>query len=85
MDTLRATEIFSQAGLCLIAIESADLQQSKTELGYHIRAHLAPLALIVCTSDEIFAFDMQAQPIAVEHLVENIPELKNIITSFKCR
>jgi len=83
MRSLRAREIFNDAELRLIAIESIELQQHKTDLGHQLYGHLDPLALMICTRDRVYALDMQARPITVEQLLGDIPELEDMIAALK--
>jgi len=82
MGSLRATEIFNNAGLMLVAIESVDLQQSKTDTGCQVYGNIEPIAVIVCNADGIYALDMQASLTAIDQLLEDIPELCTMIAPF---
>lgn len=82
MGTLRAKEIFNHAGLRLVVIESAELRCSKEDLGCQVYGRLDPIAVIICARDHVYALDMKAQPIAIDQLLEDIPELQDIIAPF---
>jgi uncharacterized spore protein YtfJ len=43
---------------------------------------IEPVAVIVCSSDGIYALDMEASSTLVEPLIKEIPELEAIIASF---
>jgi len=83
MLTLRATEIFHDSGLMLIAIESVVCNHSKTSPGYGLYGVIEPVAVIVCSSDGIYALDMEAETTVVDHFRQAIPELDAMIASFK--
>ena len=83
MGSLRATEVVNHDGLCLIAIESIERQHNMMELGCQLYGRLDPIAIIVCTRDRVYALDMQGRPTAIEQLLEDIPELQDIIAAFK--
>lgn len=82
MDRLRASEIFNDSSRMLIAVESIDVQQIKTNANYWLHGNIVTTAIIVCDADEIYALDMDATIIDVEQLRQGIPELDAIIVSF---
>ena len=82
MGSLCATEIFNDAGLMLVAIESVDLQQSKTDTGCRVYGNIEPIAVIVCKADGVYALDMQASLTAIEQLLEDVPGLGAMIAPF---
>jgi hypothetical protein len=82
MGTLRASEIFNDSGLMLIAIESVDFRHSKTNTVCRIYGKIEPIAVIVCGPDAIYALDMEAKPAALDQLRQDIPELDAIIEPF---
>ena len=87
MSSLRTREIFDDAmaglGLRLIAVESVDFSHSKTNTGCHLYGTLEPVAVIVCGPDGAYALDMDAKPIAIDQLKQDIPELDVAITPSK--
>jgi hypothetical protein len=82
MTALRATEIFNDAKQMLIAIESVGCRHIKTSKSYQLYGKIEPIAVIVCSSGEIYAFDMAARYILLDELRQNVPELDGIIASF---
>ena len=82
MGTLRASEIFNDSGLMLIAIESVDFRHSKTNTVCRMYGKIEPIAVIVCGPDAIYALDMEAKPAALDQLRQDIPELDAIIEPF---
>ena len=83
MGTLRASEIFNDSGLMLIAIESVDFRYSKTNTICRVYGKMEPIAVIVCGPDATYAVDMEAKPAALDQLRQDIPELDAIITPFE--
>lgn len=82
MNTLRASEIFNDSRLMLIAIESVDFRYSKTNTVCRMVGNIEPIAVIVCAPDATYALDMEAKPAALEKLRQDIPELDAIIAPF---
>lgn len=83
MNPLRTREIFNDSRRMLIAVESVDLQHSKTNTNCQLYGRIEPIAIVVCDIDKIYALDMNAKLIALDQLREDIPELDAIITPFK--
>lgn len=83
MCPLRVSEMFNDSGFTLLAVESVDIQHSKTDAGCWLYGSIEPMAVIVCGPDEIFALDMQAKLIALDQLIQEIPELDAMIAPFK--
>lgn len=79
MVTLRASEIFSDSRLTLIAVESVDFQHTKTNTGYRVYGNIEPIVLIVCGPDGTYALDMEAKLVTFDQLKQNIPELETLI------
>lgn len=82
MSTLRASVIFSDSRLTLIAVESVDLRHSKTNTGCRLYGNIEPVAVIVCGPDGTYALDMEAKLTAFDQLRQDIPELDTIIAPF---
>ncbi len=82
MKTLRAIEIYKDTKLTLIAIESVDYQQSKTNMGWRLFGKIEPTAVIVCGTDTTYALDMESNPADFGYLKQEIPELDAIIAPF---
>ena len=80
MDKLRATVIFNVAGMKLIAIECVDCMQIKTRSSYRFVARIEPEAVIVCHQHgHVYAMDMNAQPVALEALMRDVPGLARML------
>ncbi len=82
MATLRASEIFSDSGRRLIAIESVDFVCDRTGSASRLYGKIEPVALIVCTPDTHYAQDIQARPVALDQLRQDMPELDAIMAPF---
>jgi len=83
MATLRAREVFSDSRRKIVAIESVDFQPKKTNTHCRLFGYLKPIAVIVYSPEAIYAIDMESQPVALEQLRQDLPELDIMITSFK--
>ena len=80
MDKLRATVIFNDAGMKLIAIECVDCTQIKTKSSYRFVARIAPEAVIVCHQrGHVYAMDMNAQAMDLEPLMRDVPGLARML------
>ncbi len=80
MDNRRATVIFNDAGMKLIAIECLDCTQIKTKSSYRFVARIEPEAVIVCHQHgHAYAMDMNAQPVLLEALMRDVPGLARML------
>jgi hypothetical protein len=79
MCTLRASELFNEAGLRLVAVESVDIQNSKTGICFRLSGNIKPVAVIVCGTEACYALDMDANPVDIDQLRQDIPGLDAII------
>lgn len=79
MDKVRATVIFNDASVKLIAIESINWKYVKTDMGCRIFANMEPIAVIVCHRRGVYAMDMSAQPMVLEQLKRDVPGLARIL------
>jgi len=82
MATLRAREVLTDSKYKIVAIESIDFQSKKTNTHSRMFGYLKPIAIIVYSPDSLYAIDMEAQPVALEQLRQDVPELETMITSF---
>jgi len=73
MDILRSREIYRDARILLIVVESVNLQHTRSDFCCHIQGSITPLTVIVHTPDGIYARDMEAKPVALESLRAFIP------------
>jgi len=83
MGLLRSNEIFSDATLNVIAVESLSVECQRTRAVHTIVGNLAPLAVIVCTPDAITAIDMEAQPADLARLRRDVPGLNAMIATYE--
>lgn len=83
MERLRAREIFSNAMLTLVAVESVDLRHDKTDNGCRLYGRVEPIAVIVCRLDGTYALDLAARRTDLEHLSRNVPELDTLIARLR--
>jgi hypothetical protein len=81
MARLRATEIFNDAGMALIAVESVEIKPSKTGAGCRFYAGIEPVAVIVCRPGKVYALDMNAEKTALDRFMRDIPGLSAMIAS----
>ena len=82
MTALRASEIFSDSGIKLIAIESVDFQSSRTTSRCQVYGNIKPIAVVVCGSQGIYALDMESKPADLGQLRQVIPELDALVSTF---
>ena len=82
MDTLRVSEIFSDATRMLIAIESVNFQHGRSDAGCQLYGSVKPIAIIVCNPDGAYALDMEAETADLDQLRRDLPELDTIFARF---
>jgi uncharacterized spore protein YtfJ len=75
MARLRVRELHRGETLCIHAVESIDVQRVSSDNGCRLFARLEPVAVIVCDSDAVKAFDMAAEEIDFPGLRALVPEL----------
>lgn len=78
MARLRVRELHREETLCIHAVESIDVQRVSSDNGYRLFAQLEPVAVIVCASGVVKAFDMAATEIDFLDLRALAPELADI-------
>ena len=79
MDSLRSSEIYRDAGCKLITVQAVELQQGANDAGCYLHGSMKPVAVIVCSRDGIYALDMNAEPVALERLLHDVPGLDSLI------
>jgi hypothetical protein len=79
MDKLRATVIFNNASVKLIAIESINWKHIRTDMSCRFAANMEPIAVIVCHRRGAYAMDMSAQPMILEQLQRDVPGLARML------
>lgn len=75
MSVLRLREMYNDAGLTLLAVETVTVQRSAAGGFGYCSGNLQPVAIIVSTRAQRYALDMNAQPIQLGQLVRDLPEL----------
>lgn len=75
MSTLRTVEIFNDSRFRLIAVQASDLRHGKSNAVAGLYGKMEPVALVVCGSDEIYALDMNANPVELSELQDIVADL----------
>lgn len=75
MDRLRASEIYADGMLRLIAIESVRYRSGKSAGLYHLHASLEPAALVVCTADGNRLVNLAMADSSLEDMERKVPAL----------
>lgn len=83
MQTLRASEIFRNARLMLVAVQSVEFRHGCANTGCQVFGSIEPIAVVVCGLDAIYALDMKAKPIPLEQLSADVPGLDALLTAFR--
>jgi len=79
MDTLRTVELYRDDNRKLIAIESVDLSYAKSETSCQLYGALAPIAIVVCTSEGNEVLIAVEDDTNLETLKHTYPELDELI------
>lgn len=79
MLTLRTIENVNDSAFRLFAVESAEVQCNKGNVGCLMYANVEPIAVIVCGVDGAYALDMYSERTDLEQLRQQIPELDAVI------
>ena len=61
----------------LIAVESVKFQHSITNAGGHLIGNIKPVAVIVRSQEGMYALDLEAKPVDIDQLKQDIPELRS--------
>ena len=83
MNAMRVNEIFSDSRRLLVAVESVDLQRNQVDTSLLMHGSLNPVAIVVCDLGSTYAFDMEAKPVAVDELRQDLPDLDTAICAFE--
>lgn len=75
MTTFRPRQLHVDRGLALIAIESVETYRHGSNSGYRFSATVEPIALVICGPDTVRALDMQGDPVDVDGLRRDVPDL----------
>ena len=81
--TLRASKLFSDSSCTLIAVEAIEFQHDQSNNSCRLYGTIAPVAVIVCNPNGIYAIDMEAKPTAFDKLRQAIPELEGMIADYE--
>jgi hypothetical protein len=72
-DTLRSREIYKDANVALIAVESINFRPVKTTFGFHFSGTIDPIAVIVSSPDGTYALGMDGEALDLDQLRRDIP------------
>lgn len=79
MTRLLAVEIFRDSRLRLISVKAVELIPVKMDSFYALSGAIKPTALVVCTPDETYAVDMQAQRRSLDFLRLHAEDLDDML------
>lgn len=82
MESIRASEIYRNAGFVLVALERVEYRQDKMKKLFQIYGRIEPIAVVICSPDTVTAIDMTGAPIAVDRLRGSIPNLDAILKPY---
>ena len=82
MKTLRLRKILDEDARKLIAVESVESTQSKTDTGGRFFGSIKPIALVVCDPRGSYALDIEARTADLEQLRRDLPELDALVEQF---
>lgn len=82
MKTYRTRQIFNDASLSVIAVESVDSRRTRTNTGCQMYGNIQPVAVVVCGPAGAYALGMEAEPADLDQLKRDIPELNASIAQF---
>jgi hypothetical protein len=83
MRKVRATTIYSDSAMKVIAVESLRSYRNADHRRCHLYGELRPLAVVVCASDSISAVDINGRAMDVDRLSEEVPSLRTTISSWR--
>ena len=81
MNRLRATPVYNDSRLSLIAVESIDRGLDKSESGCRLYGSIKPVAVIVCDPDGAFALGIEPGFADIDPLLEDVPGLAAMIAA----
>ena len=85
MNSLRATPIYTNSKLSLIAVESIERGHHKSESGCRFFGGIKPVAVIVCDRDGAFALGIEEGFADIDPLLEDVPGLAAMISASRSR
>ncbi len=80
MTSLKARKIFSDDERSVVVVESVDIRFEKYDTGFGVLAFLAPVATVILQAGRASAFDANADPVDLDGLVDQVPELSMILS-----
>jgi len=78
---LRASIAFRDGALTLVAVESAESYARREKGHWQVSGIVKPIAVVVCGPGEPYALDMEANPLDLEELKRDVPDLDAAIAS----
>ena len=79
MSVLRTREIHNDFQIRLFVVEAVELQHGKTGSLLYCSGTKQPIAIVALDREGIHAFDMEAKPIRLNDLVEDVPDLSSVL------
>jgi len=79
MTRLTAREIYRDTDLRLLMVEASECQSQKTGTRYHAYGIKKPVAIIVSRKEKTYALDMEAKPLSMEQLSQDVPGLDALV------
>ena len=74
MATLRSTEIYADAGVTIVAVDSVAFRSGRAAFGFHVAGHREPVAVIVSDTDGAYALGMDGQALELDVLQREIAD-----------
>jgi hypothetical protein len=81
MVTFRARQIYDDSVHKLIMLERVEYWHYKTEVACYLQGGIKPIAILHFNSDGLYSLDMQAEPITIDRLRQDIPDFDVLISS----
>lgn len=78
----RATEVFTDAGLKIVAIESVTMSHGTSSNRCGFLASIVTKAVVVLAEDDTYAVDLKAGKMTLGQLRRELPALDEIIAPF---
>jgi hypothetical protein len=81
MAELRARRVYDDEDRTVVVVESIDIRFRKADEGFGFLARSEPVAVVVATADGTHAVDVNAEPLDVVRLIDEVPELGDLVAS----
>ena len=75
MTKLRSREVYKDANVTLVAVESIDFRPGKRTFGFHVSGTIEPVAIIVSDPGGTYALGMDAQALDLDQMRRDIPDI----------